>query len=268
MDGLIGMIANVISTIVTHPIDVVKTNFQLAQTRNVKTNAINIFHDIFKRNGARGFLAGLTPNLLTYPVFWGIYFSSDQIIRGQDNRKLFANNFLDDFTKAYCSGILGSGLTNPIFVIKTRVQDVERFNANNKHNYKNPSIITVIRQTNSLGYQAYFRGLGSTYLNNLKLAIQFPLYKILKEETNSVTLSSFLAKVASSSISYPLDLIRINQRNSDTKLSIMEAGRKIIRNNGIWGMYRGVLLYNAVSIPNFMIMMVCVEAFKNINDTN
>lgn len=259
MDGVFGLIANVISTALTHPIDVIKTNFQLAQTRNVlenskNSNVKNIVRDVYQTRGFRGFLTGITPNLFTYPVFWAFYFASDQIIRGKDNRKIVENNFLDEFVKSYSAGLLGSCLTNPLFVLKIRMQDSNRGNTT--------SLFKMIKQTNALGYQIYFKGLGSTYLNNLKLAIQFPLYKILKDKTDSVVLSSFIAKVASSSFAYPFDLIRVHQRNSDSNLSTFKVGRELFNKNGFLGMYRGVFLYNAVSVPNFVIMMVCLESLK------
>lgn len=163
------------------------------------------------------------------------------------------NKHADKFVKSYASALIGSGLTNPLFVLKTRMQNSEG---------SSKTVWSTIRETNRLGYRAYFRGLSSTYLNNSKLAIQFPMYDYLKEKTDSVVASSLGSKVVSSSILYPLDLIRVNQRNSDVKVSMSEIITSIYRKNGIRGLYRGVMLYNAVSTPNFMIMMIGVEIMR------
>ena len=261
MDGLFGFIANGISTIITHPIDVVKTNYQLAQTRtdidgrNIR--ARDIAHSVWRNRGAQGFYAGLTPNLCTYPIFWSVYFGTNQIM---GEHRISENRYIDTFARSYTAGLIGSGLTNPLFVLKTRMQN-SRADATRDSKL---SLTRIIRETNRLGMQVYYRGLGSTYLNNMKLAIQFPLYDLIKEQTDSVVLSSFTAKSISSSLTYPLDLIRVNQRNSDQKIGILQVGRQIRRQHGIRGLYRGLFLYNAVNTPNFVIMMVGYEMMKRL----
>jgi solute carrier family 25 folate transporter 32 len=256
MEGLFGLIANGISTIITHPIDVIKTNYQLAQTQNNIGNRLgarSIVQNVWRSRGVRGFYAGLTPNLCTYPIFWAVYFGTNQMM---GDRKFFENKYVDRFAKSYTAGLIGSSLTNPLFVLKIRMQNSNRGGTR--------SVIQTIRDTNRLGIRAYYRGLGSTYLNNLKLAIQFPLYDVIKDRTDSVVLSSFTAKTISSSLTYPLDLIRVNQRNSDQKIGIGQVVRQIYGRHGGRGMYRGVLLYNAVTTPNFIIMMVGYEALKSM----
>ena len=257
-DGLFGLLSNGISTTLIHPIDVVKTNFQLAQTHNVSRNVDrgttnlnvrDIVRNVWKTRGVRGFYSGLSPNLCTYPIFWSVYFGTNQIMRDYE---ISENIYVDKFVKSYTAGLIGSGLTNPLFVLKTRMQN------NNNSN----SLFQTIRETNRLGFRSYYRGLGSTYLNNLKLAVQFPLYDVIHDKTDSVVISSFTAKTISSSLTYPLDLIRVNQRNSDTRLTIRETARNIYKRGGFRGLYRGIMLYNAVTTPNFVIMMVGYEMMK------
>lgn len=243
MDILFGFISNASSVILTAPIDVIKTNYQLKRNQNIKSICI----EIYNMKGLRGFYSGVIPNLSTYPIFWATFFGSNQLM---NNYKFIDNNYLDKFIKSYIAGTIGSTLTNPLFVIKTRIQNTERMNT------------SIIKDLNKLGYQSYFKGLGSTSLNNVKLSIQFPLYDYLKDITQSVLISSFLSKVISSTLFYPLDLIRINQRNSDLKLGIIEIIKTIYKKNGFLGLYRGVLLYNAVTTPNFVIMMFLYEFLK------
>jgi solute carrier family 25 (mitochondrial folate transporter), member 32 len=253
MDGLFGLAANGLSTFLTHPIDVVKTNYQLNQIRtnnNNKTDTRSIIRNIWKTRGMRGFYAGVSPNLCTYPIFWSVYFGTNQMM---GDIRFVDNKYGDKFIKSYTAALIGSGLTNPLFVLKTRMQNSEG---------RSRSVYETLRSTNRLGYRTYFRGLGSTYLTNTKLAIQFPMYDMIKDRTDSVIASSLAAKTISSSIMYPLDLIRVNQRNSDREISIREIARTIYARNGIRGLYRGVFLYNAVTTPNFVVMMIGYEMLK------
>ena len=110
---------------------------------------------------------------------------------------------------------------------------------------------------------SYFKGLPSTYLNNLKLGVQFPLYDYVKSKTENVIFSSFTSKLICSSIFYPLDLIRVKQRGSDKKLSIINISKYIYNSVGLRGFYRGLVLYNGVSVLNFTIMMTLLDIIKD-----
>ena len=130
MDGLIGLVSNVFSTILTHPIDVVKTNYQLVENSKNSKNSKNknqsmnsIIKEIKNTRGVRGFYIGLLPNLSAYPIFWCTFFASNQIMNRYVSEKIVSNEYGDKFIKSYAAGLIGSSLTNPIFVIKTRMQD-------------------------------------------------------------------------------------------------------------------------------------------------
>jgi hypothetical protein len=261
MDGVYGFVANSISIVTTQPIDVIKTNYQLSRINAPKTTA-NIVRDIWTKRGPMGFYSGLTPNLSTYPIFWSIYFGSSQLM---SDKEVSSHKYVDKFIKSYGSGVVASTLANPLFVLKVRAQNVD-----GKSN-----MMEIIRQTNRAGYQAYFRGLGPTYLNNTRLAIQFPMYDYIKEQTDSIFVASIGSKVVSSSMLYPLDLIRVNQRNSDVRLKMWDVGKDVYMRNacqsnlrtasftrGIRGLYQGVILYNLVSTPNFVIMMLGLEYMR------
>ena len=252
MDGVYGFIANSVSIVVTQPIDVIKTNYQLSRVSGPKSTSSNIVKDIWRARGVRGFYSGLGPNMSTYPIFWSVYFGSAQIM---SDKTVSNHKYVDKFVKSYGSGIIASTLANPLFVLKVRAQNIER----------KSNMMEIIRQTNRLGYQAYFRGLGPTYLNNLRLAFQFPMYDYIKDNSGSVFVASIGSKVVSSSMLYPLDLIRVNQRNSDVRMGMWDVGKNIYMRNGFRGLYRGVVLYNLVSTPNFVIMMAGLEYMRGRN---
>jgi len=122
------------------------------------------------------------------------------------------------------------------------------------HIYKNEGIL------------GFYKGAGASAINNFKMGLQFPLYEFLREKTNHVLLSSLTAKAVSTSIFYPLDIIRVMQRNSEKKLSIHDVSTKIYNKQGVVGFYRGVMLYNMISTPNFALMMVFYEMLKKMTE--
>ena len=240
MDFITGFFSNAVAITVAHPIDVVKSRFQINNN-----SASNITSFIWKTNGLKGFFRGLTPNIGTYPVFWAIFFQTKNI-----NMDIFENNLLNKFTSSYISGNIASTFTNPLFVLKTRFQ------------VKNNSRLDIIRDLTK-NKKMLLKGLPSTYINNLKLGVQFPLYDYLKDKTNNILFSSFSSKFICSSIFYPLDLIRVIQRSTNQKLTIKDIAINTYKNKGFFGFYKGLVLYNSVSILNFTIMMSLLEILKS-----
>ena len=62
---------------------------------------------------------------------------------------------------------------------------------------------------------------------------------------------------------YLLDIIRTNMRASQKSLGFQEVIMKLYNKNGLNGFYRGVGMYNLVTGPNFVIMMVLKENISN-----
>ena len=75
MEFLTSYASNIVATTLCHPVDVVKTNVQTFKPQLSMMDAVKkVFRD-------RSFFRGLSPNLGTYPIFWGMYFQTKQYIR-------------------------------------------------------------------------------------------------------------------------------------------------------------------------------------------
>lgn len=243
MDAFIGITSSTLATFILHPIDVIKTRYQISRLKKPTTVQYTIT-SIYK-NGFKSFYKGLGPNLGTYPIFWSVYFQTNSI-QFEPTDNTFTNKFL----KAQISACIASTISNPLFVFKTRAQ------TNNSGIKYSKLASNMIKNEGILGF---YKGLGSTLLNNTKLGIQMPLYDYLHKNNeltlNNSLLSSLISKGICTTLFYPFDLVRVNQRNEQTKLSIANGFKNAYKNGGIIGLYRGVLLYNLISTPNFVLMM-------------
>lgn len=234
LDFLQGYMVNIIATTMCHPIDVVKTTYQ--------TTNHTIYNSIKQVLHYRSFFRGLAPNLGTYPVFWGVYFQTRAIIRQYNTD----NNIYNNFLTSYMSGNVASLVANPLFTMKVQMQT-------SKYGY-----LQTIRH---IGIRGLYAGFPATTVNNLKLGIQFPLYEYLKDFCG-VGISAFIAKSISTSIMYPLDLVRVQQRQQLNANSMYNILRQIYLVRGIRGWYRGIILYNSVSTSQFVLMMYGMEWIK------
>lgn len=251
MEFLTSCISSSLSILCTNPIDVVKTRYQT--NKGNKTNILNVSRNIYRNNGLRGFYRGLGSSLTTYPFYWGIYFQTKDYKFSPTGR-----SYLDKFIVSFGSGAFASSLTNPLFVVKTRSQTSDSNSKQN--NFFNLSKSIYKKE----GVLAFYKGFPSTIFNNLKLGIQFPLCDYLQEKTGNLFSSVFISRTVSASLFYPLDLIRVNQRDSREKLSLRKIVKSIYKKQGVTGFYRGILLYNIVNSSCFILMML----FRDVINRN
>lgn len=239
------IIASITATLIMQPLDVIRTQYQINISKS-DNNINNIYKNIIKQQGIKGFYKGTTSHLLTYPIFWAIFFQTKQYDFTLSKNKV-ANNILSSLL----SGTIASTIANPLFVLKIRKQS-EILHGSKNNNYMNLVSKIYIKE----GIFGFLKGMNVTIFNNFKLGIQFPIFDYLMEKTNkNIFLSSIVSKLIATSIFYPSDIIRTLQRDSIEKITSKEIIKKIYKLNGLSGFYRGLLLHNIVSGPNFILMM-------------
>lgn len=122
-----GVTAGMTSTLVLHPLDLIKTRFAVHDGRSVALPKYGgIWHaltTIGKQEGLRGLYRGVTPNLWGSGTAWGLYFFFYNSIKcslqnGDVNKALSPNLHLMSAAQAGAITLL---ITNPIWVVKTRM---------------------------------------------------------------------------------------------------------------------------------------------------
>ena len=232
----------------------IRTQYQISYLKQ-KTNVFSLSRNIWRNQGIKGFYKGATSHLLTYPIFWAIFFQIKKWGPRDPLDKLTKTRVspvLNNICNSLIASTLASTVANPLFVLKTRKQS-EIFRGSQNVNYWN-LIANIARNEGIFGF---YKGVNVTIISNLKLGLQFPLYDYLMEKTNhSILISSFFSKLLANSLFYPGDIIRTQQRESTEKLSIRHIASMIYRNQGIRGFYRGLILHNCTSGPNFLLLML------------
>jgi solute carrier family 25 (mitochondrial folate transporter), member 32 len=258
--ALSGFVSSAVALSVISPIEVLKSQTQVTGKSNtVKSLAKNIY----QKEGVRGFYKGLGAALATQPTFWTMYFPTYKYMKDQGYNK---------YLSSYLSGGVGIVASNPLWVLRTRFQtEVLR----NEH-------LTYPKLVNKMltqgGVKTFYRGTGVTLIKNTQIILQFPLYEELKyicdtkylgensttfERTLAYMGSGALAKIASSSLTYPMDVMRTNLRLEPPSTSWMQMIQKIhLRKGGYMNFYRGIGLYLVSSAPVFAITMGCYEFFN------
>jgi solute carrier family 25 folate transporter 32 len=203
-----GFSGGVVSTSLLLPLDVIKVRLQVNESEsNGRPGFLRIFRGIIKYEGVRGLYQGWTPAVLGSAISWGGYFylyenfkrqlityklqkTTDRTATAADLRDTAATlNSADNFCLACISGTFMVVLTNPIWLIKTRMQlQMSRASKQQQHAHVKPPYKnmldagqTIVREE---GLWALYKGAGPAFLLTSHGGVQFVVYEFLKNHFN------------------------------------------------------------------------------------
>jgi solute carrier family 25 folate transporter 32 len=180
--------AGAMAALFTAPLDIVKTRLQVTQSQehNIRrwrfgTVVVRTLCDIYRTEGLGGLLAGLRPTLYGLVPTWMVYFTS------YDWFKRHLPNFLSGHLKPgsallHCLSAMGAGATtnlctNPIWVVKTRLQTQTLYNREPRYFGFFSSLRLVAKEE---GIRGLYKGLAPSLLGIVHVGVQFPLYEHFK----------------------------------------------------------------------------------------
>jgi solute carrier family 25 folate transporter 32 len=267
-----GFTGGVVSTTLLLPLDVIKVRLQVNESpaspvgsdqkhgRKRRLGATRVMQGIVKHEGFRGLWVGWTPAVIGSAVSWGGYFFFYESFKKQlvehKNRQTSSGgasnsattqsasdvlSSLDNFALACTAGGVMVLMTNPIWLIKIRMQ-LQMKRASELLNikpYRNigDAVATIVREEGPL---ALYKGVGPALLLTSHGGVQFVVYEYLKkhfhfqrinrEDTGRASQGltkrlqksagylamGAVAKIAASTVTYPLQTIKARmQQRSD-----------------------------------------------------
>uniref|UniRef100_A0A7C8YY22 Folate transporter 1, chloroplastic n=1 Tax=Opuntia streptacantha TaxID=393608 RepID=A0A7C8YY22_OPUST len=156
-----GAIAGFATVAVMHPLDVVRTRFQVNDGRilNLPTykNTPHALLTIARSEGLRGLYAGFYPAVLGSSVSWGLFFFFYSRAKRRhsynEEEKLSPGLHLAAAAEA---GALVSLCTNPVWLIKTRLQLQTPLHQTRQYSGVFDALRTILREE---GWTALYRGI-------------------------------------------------------------------------------------------------------------
>lgn len=256
-----GLTSGAASTILLYPLDLIKVRFQVTESGR-KRGILRTLRQIVHYEGIQGLYQGLTPALMGSALSWGGYFFFYEEIKKEMlhlKRKEVKNELgsLENFSAACLSGAIMVGFTNPIWLIKTRMQlQMKKFQEHQlksgsvsaikiKPPYKNmmDAARTIVQEEGPL---ALYKGALPALILVSHGGVQFVVYEYLKlnfgeykkasislkEDTYGVferlrdslgylTMGAS-SKIIASTVTYPIQVIksRIQQRSQMVELTV------------------------------------------------
>ncbi|KAJ7132210.1 mitochondrial carrier [Mycena epipterygia] len=293
--------------IVTSPFDVVKTRLQSSLFRekhstmtmagvngagaytaprsNVLYNFVetgHILRDIYREESPRALFRGLGPTLVgvipARSINFFTYGNGKQIIAQHFNNG--QENTWVHLTAAAIAGIVTGTATNPIWVVKTRLQleSSTRGGGGTGTGMRalGGSLTTIRKIMADEGIRGFYKGLTASYLGVTEGVIQWALYERLKrltagtegkggvQEWVGMLGSAGTAKCVASLITYPHEVIRTRLRQPKVDgvvkyTGLLQTLRLIIAEEGARRLYGGLSAHLMRVVPNAAVMYSIYE---------
>ncbi|KAK5778329.1 NAD+ transporter PWA37_000421 [Arxiozyma heterogenica] len=293
-----GALAGFLSGIMVCPLDVTKTRLQVQGLDGAENpyykGVVGTMNTIVKDEGIKGLYKGLIPILLGYFPTWTIYFSVYEFSKDFYPRLFPGSDFVSHSCSAITAGAVSTTLTNPIWVIKTRLMLQSNLGPYSTQYYGTIDAFRCI--WNQEGIRAFYRGLVPSLLGLFHVAIHFPVYEKLKLKFKCYSLkdnnvnrghseihlpnliaASSVSKMIASGLTYPHEILRTRmQLKSSNNFGkkrgnyAIEVEKKLIplikttyRNEGIRGFYSGFTANLLRTVPASAITLVSFEYVRN-----
>ncbi|KAF9303419.1 hypothetical protein BGZ74_003780 [Mortierella antarctica] len=305
---LAGGTGGMAGALVTSPLDVVKTRLQSSLYQSAKNVPVAtasrsgvasvlghikdtclLLGHIYSKEGPRALYKGLGPNLVGVIPARAINFAT------YGNGKKFYTEMnggkettLVHLSSAATAGVVTATVTNPIWLVKTRMQ----LQVEGVRQYKN-SMDCVVQLLRTEGIRGMYRGLSASYLGVAEGAIQWVIYEQLKttlaehrrisrevygktpgyivggkdvEEWVHYLGAAGAAKFVASAITYPHEVLRTRLRQTPVGgapakyTGLKQTFQLVLKEEGVAALYGGLTAHMMRVVPNAAIMFFCYEA--------
>ncbi len=258
----LGGMAGCISRTIIAPFDKIKILMQFEET---KLPFRTFMKNNIKEEGVLNMWKGNGTNILRIFPFSGLQFFTYDLCKSTfiNNRK--ANN-TERLLFGGIAGLVATSVTHPVDVIKHRLMCYKDIK-----NFKDASI--SVYKENGGKFRNYFKGYGST-ISSLTpfIGLNFATFDFLKDnipekiDKNSplTTLSlGAISALFSQTVCYPLDTIRRRMQHKDNRYKNgLDAGKKILKYEGVLSFYKGLTPNILRMVPNTAIRFALFDLFK------
>ncbi|EXJ72035.1 uncharacterized protein A1O5_04538 [Cladophialophora psammophila CBS 110553] len=282
IETIAGLSAGLISTVIVHPLDIIKTRLQVDTSAHPLLNSSRaVLRDILRNEGPSRLAAlyrGLSPNLVGNSAGWALYFlwyrEAQEVIRNlrgySPGQQLTAVDYL---TASSASGLLAAVLTNPIWVVKTRMLSTS---ASQRGAY--PGLIYGLRAIyKTEGVRGFFHGLTPTLVGVSHGSLYFVAYEKLKLRRKmskrdrplsnlDTIMASSLSKVFAGTVTYPHQLVRARLQTYNPSATTHVPGPGVValinqiwRHEGFVGYYKGLFPNLLRVVPSTCVTFLVYE---------
>jgi len=280
--ALSGAGGGIISMLLTYPLNTISSRLQVQHTSGLKpyNNTLDTLKKIIEDEGLSGLYSGLDSALLGIAVTNGVYYYFYEWSKAGFERRSMQPNVttIESIISGAIAGAATVLITNPIWVVNTRMATRKHSldEADDEQKKTKPlnsfqALMDILKEDGPL---ALWQGVVPALFLVINPIIQYSVF----EKTKS-TLEGFrdlgnldhfflgaFSKLVATSITYPYIVIKsrmqLRQSNDDSIRynSVFDGLRKIIKKEGVQGLYKGIQSKLLQSVLTAAILFMAKEA--------
>ncbi|KAJ3195920.1 hypothetical protein HK101_010677 [Irineochytrium annulatum] len=292
--ALAGAGGGMISMSLTYPLITVSTRAQVDKSaesskKPFTAKQIEAFTKIMQNEGAKGFYSGIGSAMFGIAVTQGVYYYWYEYVKAAFERIAAEERpitTLESMAAGAVAGAATSIITNPIWVVNTR-QTVKKGSLDDDgKTVKALSTLQTVRKIwAEEGPQGFFKGIIPALILVINPIIQYTVFerlrtimqdrKTLKGKGPLSGLDFFLlgaiSKLAATSITYPYIVVksRMQLKQSESSSakynSVMDGLRKIVKTEGVKGLYKGIEAKLLQSVLSSAFTFAFKEEYMKLN---
>uniref|UniRef100_A0A8V0ZX50 Solute carrier family 25 member 36 n=1 Tax=Gallus gallus TaxID=9031 RepID=A0A8V0ZX50_CHICK len=268
-----------VGAILTCPLEVVKTRLQ--------SSSVTLYISEVHLNTVNGASVNRVTRVSPGPLHClkAIYFAAYSNCKEKLNNIFNPDSTQVHMISAGVAGFTAITMTNPIWLVKTRLQ----LDARNRGEKRMSAFECVRKVYRSDGIKGFYRGMSASYAGISETVIHFVIYESIKrkllehktasamdsEDESAKEASDFVgmmmaaatSKTCATSIAYPHEVVRTRLREEGTKYrSFFQTLSLLVREEGYGSLYRGLTTHLVRQIPNTAIMMSTYEVVVYLLD--
>lgn len=267
-----GMMSGATTAFFTAPLDLIRTQQMAMKTTQSMTESAK---RVLAKDGVKGLYRGLGLTMMGLAPTWALYWF---VYKNLKSFQVESVGLREDSPLTHLMAAMGAGVcttvsTNPIWVVKTRLQtqSLQLNPGHTRYNSVPHAVATIVRQE---GVHAFFRGVLPSLLGVTHVCVQFPLYEQVKlylrtrnnKEAHELSFfelifASMVSKVVASTVAFPHEVLRVRQQvsRSSGTTNLFALARNIYLENGWRGFYRGLSTNLFRVVPAAAITFVSFE---------
>jgi len=284
-----GGFAGTFASTITCPLEVIKTKLQSissVESGGKHATFLSVARNIARQEGVRGFFRGLLPTWVGILPARATYFWAYSTTKSVLAHVFGESDARTHVASAAMAGVVSNALTNPIWMVKTRMQlDTGGFNGFHYRGYGDACRRILAEE----GIAGFYKGLTASFWGVSEGAIHFLVYERLKKflqqrqrakldegvdqhEADKLPAVQYLlaagfSKLVASTLTYPHEVVRTRLREQRPVYpggplkyrSVPHALWVIGREEGRRGLYCGMGTHLLRVVPNTALMFLAYE---------
>ncbi|XP_066513209.1 solute carrier family 25 member 44-like [Hoplias malabaricus] len=270
-----------------YPAMLIRTRLQVQKGKSLYTGTYDAFRKILRAEGLRGLYRGFMVNTFTL-ISGQAYITTYELVR-----KYVSNYSKDNTLKSLVAGgsasLVAQSITVPIDVISQQLmmqgqgEHLTRFKvkpkapSGAKHKVTFGQTRDIIAQIFAAdGFRGFYRGYVASLLTYIpNSAVWWPFYHFYAEQLSKMApndcphlilqaMAGPLAAATASTVTNPMDVVRARVQ-VEGRSSVIETFKQLIREEGCWGMTKGLSARIISSTPTAIVMVVGYETLKKLS---